>query len=147
MPSCRWRVCVSWMLLLMRGNAGLAAALAMQRDTKQSASLSSPFLDYSPLVIANVGRVGVRVRPEVTQGHKGLAASVSEFDAFSGGFVTNENLILRQFAEADHCRSLQVECTYGAGALHGNQAGCAVVLDCYRDSGLDGQFLGAEQLQ
>src|SRR5262249_33991530 len=71
-------------------------------EPEEGKFLPSFFLHNRPLVVANVGRIRVGVRPEITQRHQRLAAGVDEFHALTRRLMADKDLVLGQFAEADH---------------------------------------------
>src|SRR6266851_3602066 len=92
---------------------------------------------------------GVRVRfgAEVAKYHERLdRRGVLEGNSIPGSGFGTEDFVLGQLVEADQLRTIEAEFVDSAPALNGNQAEGPVVLDSAFGAGIDGQFLGAEQL-
>ena len=110
-------------------------------------SLTSRHLTCLSLhVIADLGQIGVRVGPEITQAHERLAAGVVERHPFAGPLGRDEDLVLRHLAEPDEVGAVDRQLADQAAPLHRDQTVSPRVLDRDRAAGLDRQLAGAEEL-
>src|ERR1035438_6226852 len=98
-------------------------------------------------VRAHRGGVRIHFGAEVAQADEGLGlAGVLEGDAGLGAVFGSEVFVLGQLGEADELGAVEGLTADLAAALDADEAVGAFVLDGALGAGLDGQFLGREEL-
>ncbi len=86
------------------------------------------------------------VGPEVLEHDDGIGqGGIGDRNALPGGPLRDEELVVRELAEADHRRGLDVPDAHHAVTLHHDHAVSGAVLDRHGSARLDRQLLGAER--